>query len=616
METYEVQFQPDGIRVSVAAGTFISDALHQAGILIQLPCGGAGRCGKCAVEVHPAPDPTPFDRRHIPDADIARGIRLACRTKVAASMRVLIPSELRIPDGKILTDGTDREYEVDPCMTKTFVQLQSPSLDDQTSDLSRLKRGLGMADEPCAAFDLHLAETLPELLRTTGFKATAVRHLGRIIAVEPGDTTARLFGIAFDIGTTTVVGTVMALSTGRELAHASRLNAQVVYGEDTISRIRHATGSRQGALNLRERICTVMNEIIAEASSLAGIGTHELYEAVVAGNTTMSHLFLGLDTAGLSQIPFTPVVTEPVNIRGAEAGIDINPGGNVHVLPSIAGFVGSDTVAVMLDCGFLDEGEARLAVDVGTNGELALRNGGSLSVCSTAAGPALEGATLACGMRAASGAIEHIRLTAHDIEYDVIGDTAPLGLCGSGIIDLAAVLLDAGIIDETGLMLSGGSLPQDLPEALRNRVEVFDGQPSFLVHRHEKREVRDVVLTQRDIRQIQLAKGAIRAGIDLLLLNEVLSADDLHEILLAGAFGNYITKESAIRIGLLPDIDPDRIRFVGNAASTGAKMALLSRRARTEADHIRKVARHVELAAHPSFTDTFMNTMLFPGRQA
>lgn len=615
MEKYKVMFQPDGIRITVEQGTFISDAMKAVGLEIQMPCDGEGTCGKCGVEIHPdAPEPNEFDFQHLTEEEIHHGMRLACKTGVNCDMSVLISPNIRVFDGKILIDGIDRTFDMSPLVSKTYIEMPEPSLEDQAADLLRIKRALNFPDDRCPDFDIDLLRELPSLIRNADYKVTIITADNRVIGVEPGNTTERLYGIAFDIGTTTVVGTVIDLLTGRELSYASQLNAQVVYGEDTISRIKHVIENHNGRRDMTEKIKSVVNKIIHEAASKAGISTNEIYEAVFVGNTTMSHLFLELDPTGLSQIPFIPVTNSSVNLRAVDAGIDINPRGNVYTLPNIAGFVGSDTVGVMLACNYLEAGPTKLAIDVGTNGELALKHDSSMTVCSTAAGPALEGASLTCGMRAANGAIEHVRITPETLEYDVIGNTTPIGLCGSGIIDMIAELLEAGIIDQNGAILVQDKLKGEIPAYLLERVIIFDGKPAFLVYKPSGSDTdfRKIVITQKDVRQIQLAKGAIRAGINIILRNAGLTPDDLDEILLAGAFGNYIKKGSAQRIGLLPDIPQERIRFVGNAASTGAKMALLSRKVRKDTERIRQETKHIELAALPDFMDEFMNTMTFP----
>ena len=615
MEKYEVKFQPDGIIVTVDQGTLVSDAIKAAGLKIQMPCGGTGKCGKCAVEIHPGvPEPSVFDLQHLTDEEITRGMRLACQTRVESNISVLIIPGLRVFDGKILVNGVDRTFDITPFISKTYIELSEPSLEDQAADLYRVKHALNFPDDKCPDFDIDLLRKLPSLLRDNQFRVTVVTANDRIIDIEPGNTTKRQYGIAFDIGTTTVVGTIIDLVTGRELSYSSQLNTQVVFGEDTISRIKHVIENQTGSRDMSEKIKVVVNEIIHEAASKADISLNEIYEAVFVGNTTMSHLFLELDPTWLSQIPFVPVTNSAVNLRAVDVGIDINPQGNIYILPNIAGFVGSDTVGVMLACNYPEPGSPQLVVDVGTNGELALRHNSSLTVCSTAAGPALEGASLACGMRATTGAIEHVRITSSALDYDVIGDTTPIGICGSGIIDLVAELLDADIINQNGAILTQDKLKDKIPEFLLDRIIALNDQPAFLLYDPpgDDKDSRKLVITQKDVRQIQLAKGAIRTGVNLILKKAGVTPDDLEEILLAGAFGNYIKKSSAQRIGLLPDIPQERIRFIGNAASTGAKMALLSISVRQDADRIRHVTEHIELAALPEFMYEFTNTMTFP----
>ncbi|MFC1551079.1 ASKHA domain-containing protein [Candidatus Latescibacterota bacterium] len=616
MAQHEVRFQPDGINIMVESGTLVADAIKSAGIKIQLPCGGTGKCGKCGVEIHPgAPEPSEFDVNHLTEGEIARGMRLACKTKVTGNISVLINPGIRIMDGKILVDGIDRTFDMKPLVTKTYAELPEPTLEDQVSDLFRVKRALDLSDETCPDMDIDLLRELPGLLSEYEYKITVVTAAdNRIIDIEPGDTTGTLYGIAFDIGTTTVVGTIIDLLTGREISYASRLNTQVVYGEDTISRIKHVIENDNGSNDMAEKILTVINEIIAEAAEIAGIDPIDIYEAVFVGNTAMTHLFLGLDPAMLAKIPFVSATNSAVNVWAFDLDIGINPRGNVYVLPNVAGFVGSDTVGVMLACNYLEPGPTQLIVDVGTNGELALRHNGALTVCSTAAGPALEGAALTSGMRALRGAIEHVKIVSGDLAFDVIGDETPIGLCGSAIIDIVAVLLEAGIIDTYGAIVSADTLKDSISESLWERIITINDQPAFLLYAPPGNgtDSEKVVLTQKDVRQIQLAKGAIRSGINLILKKSGLNADDLEEILLAGAFGNYITKSSAQRIGLLPDIPQERIRFIGNAASTGAKMALLSKSVREDADRIRHKAHHIELAALPEFMTEFSDNMIFP----
>lgn len=549
MATIEVHFQPDGLRIQVEPGTLLADVMRTHGIRAQFPCGGAGKCGKCTVEIHPgAPEPRPEDRLFLTAEELGRGMRLACRTRVDRPMTVIVTPGTRALGGKILADTP---------VWQTLVP------DD---------------------------------------------------AAQPGISSGAKYGMAFDLGTTTVAGTLLDLTDGRELARASRMNPQAVHGQDVISRIRYAGDAADGRETLAREIRSAVNEIAAEAAAKAGITPRGIGETVFAGNTTMTTLFAGLDPSGLAEIPFAAETPKP-RYAASELGLDVLPDGSAYPLPNIAGFVGSDTVAVMLAGGFSGPGPTRLAVDVGTNGELALRRSdGAIMVCSTAAGPALEGAALSCGMRAADGAVEHVRITDDGVACDVIGDVLPVGICGSGVIDAVAELLDRGIVDSSGRLLPRDELAGRIPESLLGRIGDMNGDTTFILcpRNGESGATRDVVITARDIRQVQLAKGAIAAGITLLLREMGVTPDDLGDILLAGAFGNYIRIRSAMRIGLLPRIPEERIKFVGNAALTGAKMALLSGTAREAAGRIAREARHLELAALPDFTGVFAEHLFFP----
>ena len=609
MKTWNVTFLPEGSQAAIDHGTLLSAAMQALNIPVQLPCGGTGRCGKCLVEIMPsAPEPDGFERLHLSTEELARGLRLACRTRVDRDMTVRIGLGLRENMSRILATGEERIYDLAPAVTKTCLELPEPSLEDQVSDHDRIARALNMGTLPA---DVEVLRELPSILCGASQQVTAVITDGRLTGVEPGDTTSRCYGIAFDIGTTTVVGTLIDFTTGHEAARASRLNTQAAFGDDTISRIRHAIEESGGRDDLHGRIRDVLNEIVRETALIASIETTEIYEATVAGNTTMMHLLLRLDPQGLSRIPFAPAVTAPLDIIAADTGIGINPRGNVHVLPSIAGFVGADTVAVMLATDFLLPGPPRLVVDIGTNGELALVRDGDIMVCSTAAGPALEGAEISCGMRAAAGAIERVDIDDGEVVCEVIGGIQPAGICGSGIIDLTAALLDMGIITQYGAFEKPESLRSTLPDSLIDRIITVNDQPAFLVSSGNSGD-HDVVFTQRDVRQVQLAKGAIAAGMQLLLNDMGVELEKLHEILVAGAFGNYIRPSSAKRIGLLPNLPLERVRFIGNAASVGARMALLSTKSRSDAESIRKKSRHLELAALPAFTETLSEHMLFP----
>ena len=419
-----------------------------------------------------------------------------------------------------------------------------------------------------------------------------------------------IFGISLDIGTTTVVAKLLDLQDGRCLATASGANPQMSFGDDVISRI-SAASTQKGFARLHESIISYINLLIAELCKESETSADDIYEICVAGNTAMSHLFLSLPVKQLGEAPYEAYSLEAFDKTVAEMSLNINPAGNVHVMENIAGFVGSDTTAVALAISFDKIDKMTLMVDIGTNGELLLGTKDKIYAASCAAGPALEGARIDQGSRAVAGAIEAVRFDERDVYLEVIGEEPAATICGSGLIDAVAVMLDLEVIDSTGYFTEKSALKEKLGPAIINRLIEKDGQPCFvLAWGDDKRK--DVVLSQRDIRQMQLAKGAIRTGIILLQKELAIEDKDIEQVFLAGAFGNYIKRESALRIGMLPDIPCERIHFIGNAANTGAQMTLLSSKMRDRTADITGNIKYIEIAMKKDFQDVFADSMMFP----
>ena len=606
-----VTFEPEGRSVSILSGSVLIEAAARVGIVLDTPCGGRGTCGKCRVEIaQGAPEPSDADREHFSPEELEQGVRLACQTRVSEDMRVSVPVAARFFDQKILTDGKGAEVPLHPTVRKYHVTLAEPTLEDLAADADRLRAAI---PEECVEPSLDMLRMMPRVLRESHFDVTAVCTEGRLIAVEPGDTTGTSYGVAFDIGTTTVVGFLMDLVTGREAAVAARTNPQVVFGDDVVARIRHATVEEGGLAELRGKIVECMNDIIAECCESAGIARESVYEITVVGNTTMNHLLLGISPEFVAQAPYVAALRRPVNADASEMGLAIHPDGLVHTLPNIAGFVGADTVGVILATRMHEAEEIVMAIDIGTNGELVIGNRDRLVCCSTAAGPAFEGARISCGMRAADGAIDKMIVNS-DLDYNVIGDTAPRGLCGTALIDLVAELLRVGAIDPNGRLLPTGEMPDTVPDAIKRRiVEGENNGLDFVIAKQPDTALdTDLVLTQRDVRELQLAKGAIVAGVNIMMKEIGVEPDGLGHILLAGAFGNFIRRKMAKRIGLLPNVPTDRILYVGNAAGAGARMALQSRKCKRTADRISEQVEYLELAGRPDFQMEFMSAMIFP----
>jgi uncharacterized 2Fe-2S/4Fe-4S cluster protein (DUF4445 family) len=611
-QTFRVTFQPEGRNVFVLGGTKIIEAAGQAGIILNTPCGGEGTCGKCRVDVHgPAPEPTEAERKHLTPQELAAGARLACQLVVDHDMVVSVPEGARFYEQVILTEG--REYEVchEPSVVKRFVSLEKPTANDMRSDMDRLQCALSSGGEP-ADFDLAHIRSLPGLLRASDFKVTVVQRGSTVLGLEAGDTTKELWGVAFDIGTTTIVGTLINMVTGLRAGVASRTNPQVRFGDDVVSRIRFASDHPHGLQELNKCVVNCLNDIIQELASAAHIQTENIYEVTAVGNTTMAHILLAINPATIAQAPYVSVFRESIDVGAAELGLSVNENANLHVLPNIAGFIGSDTVGVILAAGLMHCDDVKLAIDIGTNGEVVIGNKDRLLACSCAAGPAFEGARIRFGMRAADGAISKVVFN-EEVEVSVIGGGRARGICGSGLLDVVAEMLRVGIVDSTGRMVSADTAPPSLPAGLRQALTTFDGQPAMtLVDAHESRTGEPIVITQRDVRELQLAKGAIWAGIQVLSEQFGVKAVDVSQILLAGGFGNFLRRSNAKRIGLLPDVPTARIEFIGNAAFVGARMALVCRSAREEAMRISEKVEYVELANSPDFQMLFAEAMMFP----
>lgn len=548
-----------------------------------------------------------------PDGPVTReafddGFRLACSCSVGGELVVEIPDTSRFESRQqILVGDTGEQGELRAVVGKVAFELVPPSSADARSDLTRFRDAVG----PVRVTDELLRE-LPRFLRSNGWRGTAVLAESRLIGLEAGDTTQMALGVAFDVGTTTVVGTLFDLTTGRELGVASAMNSQIAYGDDVVSRIRKVREEPGALAALQESIVADLNRQIGELAQGADVASEGIYDVVIAGNATMQQILCGYDPSALGELPFVQVFEEARVLGAAGLGLNVHPRADVFVFPQVGGFVGGDTVAGMV-AARLDQWEKpALMVDIGTNGEIVLWSDGKLETASTAAGPAFEGARIRQGMRAAAGAIEKVIID-DDVSWNVIGNARPAGLCGTALIDAVAGLLRIGLLDETGRMLDGAEAAGQLPDAILDRLTADDGDTRFMLASAGESETGEAIyLWQRDVREVQLATGAIRAGIRILLRRAGLTPQDLGGVLLAGAFGNFIRRSNAVRIGLLPGIPCERIRCVGNAASLGAKLALLSGDEREYAEELRRKTRHVDLSMDPAFQEEFGAAMLFP----
>jgi uncharacterized 2Fe-2S/4Fe-4S cluster protein (DUF4445 family) len=611
-KVFRVTFQPQGRSVSALPGAGCLEAAALAGLAIDTPCGGQGTCGKCRVRIIAGNcPPTPDEERAISPREREEGWRLACQMSIREDLVVHVPeASIFASQAQILAHPQKASSPVEPAVRKVFVELPPPTLDDSAADLQRLQRQLGQA----AKAGLPLLRRLPEALRKCGFRGTAVLADHRLIGFEEGDTSAACYGAAFDVGTTTLAGSLLDLRTGEERAVASRLNPQVSFGDDVLSRIRHASSSQAGREELRHGVCKALREMVGELCRKAGARRENVYEAALAGNTAMQHLACGLDSAALGAVPFTPAHSGGLIVPADELGLGMAEGARAYIFPVIGGFVGGDTAAGML-ASRLDESEGpTLFIDIGTNGEIVLAHGGGMRAASTAAGPAFEGARISCGMRAARGAIEKVSFAEGQLHCGTIGGAAPAGICGSGLIDAVAELLRAGVVTPEGRMLPPDELPAGVPEAIGARARLGEAGAEFVLHSPGAgSKSRPIALTWRDVRELQLASAAIRAGVAILLRKAGLRPADLRSVLVAGGFGSYIRRENARRLGLLPpEVDHSRVRFIGNASLDGARWALVSVGARRRAEKLASSARHVELSQDPDFQSVFADSMIFP----
>lgn len=571
------------------------------GINIEAICGGRGKCGKCKViikDTQSVNEITSEEKKILSKDEISKGVRLSCLVKINQDVDIGIPNTSIQKEQRILSEGVSKKIKFRPCIEIKEVSVAKPILGDKGSLFDSIKREL--MEEFILIDYLALKKISNEI--SYGCKYDILKFKNEIIGICKKED--NIFGVGLDVGTTTVVAYLMDLKKGEFLDTEAILNPQIKYGEDVISRITYST--ENGVAKLNESIISGINQIIDGLCERNGIKNDSIYEIAVVGNTVMHHILLKINLEGLSASPFAPTISKSIDIKSRDLGIKINPSGNIHVLPIISGFVGADTVGVLLATEIHKDDKISLAIDVGTNGELVLGNKDKMLSCSCAAGPALEGGSIKFGMRASSGAIESafIEEETFKVFYKTINKKKPKGICGSGIIDIVSEMLRVGILDPSGKI-------NDLKHE-RIRKNPSNDQKEYVVEWKENNAIdKDIVITAEDIREIQLANGAIRAGIKILLEKLKIKSAEIENLYLAGAFGNYIDTNNAIRIGLIPNIPIDRIKSIGNAAGEGAKMSLLSRKKRMEEDTIGKKIEYIELASEDNFNKEFVKSLKF-----
>jgi uncharacterized 2Fe-2S/4Fe-4S cluster protein (DUF4445 family) len=606
---FKIVFQPEGIESSGLSGLTVLELARRANIGITSFCGGRGTCGKCQVKVEPASAANELEKKHITPKRLKEGYRLACQTKIIdGDLTVFVPPESRFFNLKVLVSGLTRDIKIRTSIRKYYLRLQPPTIEDQRPDWERMKSAISASSkfkENEIIASIYLLRRLPTILRTSDFKITAVLEEKRLISIEPGDTSGQSFGVAFDLGTTTIVGSLLDIGNAREMAVASRLNPQTAYGADVVSRINHTITEKNGLETLQRAVVGSFNEIISEVCRKSGVNPENIYEITLVGNTAMEHLFLGLPAAALATSPYVGVYQGSISLPAKKLGLAVNHDAVLRAGPLISGFVGGDTVAGILATNQHHERALRLFVDIGTNGEIVVGNREGVWCAAAAAGPAFEGANIHFGMRAEPGAIDKVKITDR-VRCGTIAEKPPRGICGTGLVEGVSELLRCGIIGEDGRLKSGKDLTK-LPPKVLERLQEEKGERRFILTPET-----GIAIFQKDIRQLQLAKAAIAAGIQILLAKIPVALSELDEILLAGAFGSYIDPEAALRLGLLPMVPPEKIRFVGNTALTGSKMMLLSQDMKDEAENIPAFCRYVELFHEKEFMDLFVNNLSFP----
>ncbi len=585
--SFTIEFQPMGIRLLCSEPLTLLDAARQANINLRSDCGGAGICGKCVIQCFFSTQenhPTEIEKSFLSESELKSGLRLACETIAESDLKVLIlPGSAG--EGQVLQmEGSQLPAKPDPAIYQKNIILENATLNDLASDFSRIKQFLKI--EPLDA-SLEVIRRLPAILRDNGWQANVIIQENQLLNVT-SHPLPRLLGLAVDVGSTKLACYLMDIESGEILAAKGIPNPQISYGEDIMARLAYTLKEEEGASTLHNLLMHSINQAAAELCAQIGSSPAEIVDACLVGNTAMHHFFLNLPINTLAFSPFVPVLSDAVNPLSADIMLDAMLGARTYAPAVVAGFVGSDHLAFLLSENFGADNRIRLGIDIGTNTEIALQKEGRIVSVSTASGPAFEGAHIRFGMRAAPGAIEHVSIDEHGkANIQVIGDQPPVGICGSGILDAVAELRRVGLLNQRGrLNKSAPGIDLDDQE-----------KPIFYLAESNK----PIFLSQKDIDQILLAKGAIRAGIDVLMDYLKVKPEEIEEVLIAGAFGSYMHPENAMRIGMLPEIPLSRVHAVGNAAGAGARMMLISKSARRKAEELAEKIEYLELTVYPDF---------------
>lgn len=600
-----IDFEPLGRRVTVPRGNTILKAAQLAGIDLVAICGGVGVCGSCRVrlvegQLSPA---TGAEIKALGTNQLADGFRLACKAYPLTNARVEVPPESLNLTQKLQLDGTESAFELSPAVIPVDLRLSPPDLFDLRADLDRANQYLNEMGYPPLSAGVEMLAALSNSLRDQSWNSRVAICPGRETAELVGalPSSRPLLGLAVDLGSTKLAFYLVNLENGATLAQTGRMNPQIAYGEDVVSRIAFANQSIENEKLLQTRLVETVNQAVEELSAEAGARPDEIVDSVFVGNTVMHHLFCGLPVKQLGTAPYIPAVASPLSFRAQEIGLRFSLGARAYLPANIAGYVGADHTAALLAGGFFKDDRTAVLIDIGTNTEISLMVHGKIFSCSTASGPAFEGAHIRDGMRAAPGAVDDVTFSNGEWIISTIDDLPPVGICGTGILNAVSALLETNIINNQGRLV------KDSPW-----VKLENKSPAFIISNEGAADnSREILITRKDIHEIQLAKGAIRAGIEVLLEKAGISAEEVQEWIIAGAFGTYLRLESAIRIGLLPNVPPERFVQVGNAAGVGARQMLLSTHKREQAQLLAEKAEYIELTTYLKFTEKFVESMFF-----
>ena len=609
-----VTFLPSFRKVEIAKGRTILEAAQKAGFHVNVVCGGQGKCGKCKVIVKSGH--TEFDHEQyesiLSAAEVEDSVCLACQAKVIDDLRVVIPDATLVQEQQILVDSGEIPTALNPAVWKYFLTLVPPSLDDQSPDLTRLLWEIeksGGPQERAIYAPLDVIRRIPRVLRESGWKITATVALVpggyRLIHVEKGDTASHIYGAAVDLGTTTIVVYIRNLADGHIMGIGSSYNHQISCGEDILSRVTYAK-SGGGLAKLQSLAVDSINAALTEASNSAGIDREDIYEVVVAGNTIMTHILMGIDPAYMIEEPYVPVVRRYLTTAAQRIGLAVGENSGLFIFPAVSDFIGGDIIADILASGMAESEEISLLIDIGTNFEVVLGNRDWMFTCAGAAGPALEGGEVLFGMRANPGAIERITIDPVTLvpSFSTIHNKKPKGICGSGLIDLLAQLLEACVIDRTGRINM---------TIARERIRMGRHIPEFVVAWKDETAIgRDIVVTENDIKALIMSKASVLAACQTLMNKAGIARGEISRIFFAGAFGNYLDKNHAITIGLIPEVPVGRVTGIGNGAIAGANIALLNRRKKKVLDEIAQKIAYIELNAESAFMDEYTRSCFLP----